>query len=61
MAFDDISLARTKEIIYALKYLGRDISEKTSLEIIKEFKSTRMVDGVYCADSGELLNWRLIK
>lgn len=46
MAFDDISLARTKEIIYALKYLGRDISEKTSLEIIKEFKSTRMVDGI---------------
>lgn len=57
MAFDNTEIIRTREIVYALKYLGRDISKNTALEIIKKFESTRMNNGVYYADAKEFLNF----
>lgn len=57
MAFENTEIVKTREIVYALKYLGRDISKNTALEIIKEFKSTKMHDGVYYADAKEFVNF----
>ena len=57
MAFDNTEIVRTREIVYALKYLGRNISKNTALEIIKEFKTTRMDNGVYYADAKEFVNF----